>query len=66
MTVLALAVGGRGLVDPSEPVLHADDEAFLRGRAAFDELRPAPKNDTGSKKTPRPLPENTPRVLKRR
>jgi 4-amino-4-deoxychorismate lyase len=32
-------VGGRGLVDPSEPVLHADDEAFLRGRAAFETIR---------------------------
>ncbi len=39
MTVLALAVGGRGLVDPREPVLHADDEAFLRGRAAFETIR---------------------------
>jgi 4-amino-4-deoxychorismate lyase len=39
VTVLALAVGGRGLVDPSEPVLHADDEAFLRGRAAFETIR---------------------------
>jgi 4-amino-4-deoxychorismate lyase len=37
--VLALAVGGRGLVDPDEPVLHADDEAFLRGRAAFETIR---------------------------
>ncbi len=39
MTLLALAVGGRGLVDPGEPVLHADDEAFLRGRAAFETIR---------------------------
>jgi 4-amino-4-deoxychorismate lyase len=39
VTVLALAVGGRGLVDPGEPVLHADDEAFLRGRAAFETIR---------------------------
>ncbi|HET6695636.1 MAG TPA: aminotransferase class IV [Gaiellaceae bacterium] len=39
MTVLALAVGGRGLVDPNEPVLHADDEAFLRGRGAFETIR---------------------------
>ena len=39
MSVLALAVGGRGLVDPKEPVLHADDEAFLRGRAAFETIR---------------------------
>ena len=38
-TPLALAVGGRGLVDPDEPVLHADDEALLRGRAAFETLR---------------------------
>ena len=36
---LALAVLGRGLVDPDEPVLHADDEALLRGRAAFETLR---------------------------
>jgi 4-amino-4-deoxychorismate lyase len=39
MTLLALAVGGRGLVDPQEPVLHADDEAFVRGRAAFETTR---------------------------
>src|SRR4051794_41938777 len=39
MTVLALAVAGRGLVDPNEPVVYADDEAFLRGRAAFETLR---------------------------
>lgn len=39
MTLLALAVGGRGLVDPSEPILHPDDEAFLRGRAAFETIR---------------------------
>ena len=39
MSLLALAVRGRGLVDPSEPTVHADDEAFLRGRAAFETLR---------------------------
>jgi 4-amino-4-deoxychorismate lyase len=39
MTLLALAVGGRGLVDPAEPVLHVDDEAFLRSRAAFETAR---------------------------
>jgi 4-amino-4-deoxychorismate lyase len=39
MTLLALAVGGRGVVDPDEPVLRADDEALLRGRAAFETLR---------------------------
>ena len=39
MTLLAVAVGGRGVVDPSEPVLRADDEALLRGRAAFETLR---------------------------
>ena len=31
MTLLAVAVSERGLVDP-EPVLHVDDEAFMRGR----------------------------------
>ena len=39
MSLLALAVGGRGLVDPDEPVLHVDDEAFLRSRAAFETTR---------------------------
>ncbi len=39
MTLLAVAVGGRGLVDPGEPVLRADDEALLRGRAAFETVR---------------------------
>ena len=39
MTLLAVAVGGRGVVDPSEPVLRADDEALLRGRAAFETIR---------------------------
>jgi 4-amino-4-deoxychorismate lyase len=39
VTLLALAVGGRGLVDPDEPVLHVDDEAFLRSRAAFETMR---------------------------
>jgi 4-amino-4-deoxychorismate lyase len=34
-----VAVGGRGLVDPSQPVLHADDEGLSRGRAAFETLR---------------------------
>ena len=39
MTLLAVAVRGRGLVDPDEPVLNADDEALLRGRAAFETTR---------------------------
>lgn len=39
MTLLAVAVAGRGLADPDEPVLHADDDALLRGRAAFETLR---------------------------
>jgi len=39
VTLLAVAVGGRGLVDPVEPVLRADDEALMRGRAAFETLR---------------------------
>jgi 4-amino-4-deoxychorismate lyase len=39
MTLLAVAVRGRGNVDPDEPVLHADDEALVRGRAAFETTR---------------------------
>lgn len=39
MSLLALAVTGRGLVDPAEPVVHADDEGVLRGRAAFETMR---------------------------
>ena len=39
MTTLALAVLGLGLVDPAQPVLRADDEALLRGRAAFETTR---------------------------
>jgi 4-amino-4-deoxychorismate lyase len=39
VTLLALAVSGRGVVDPAEPVLRADDEALLRGRAVFETLR---------------------------
>jgi 4-amino-4-deoxychorismate lyase len=35
----AVAVSGRGIVAPDEPVLLADDEGFLRGRAAFETLR---------------------------
>jgi 4-amino-4-deoxychorismate lyase len=38
MSLLALAVSGRGLVDPDDPVVRADDEALLRGRAAFETL----------------------------
>jgi 4-amino-4-deoxychorismate lyase len=39
MTILALAVAGRGLVDPERPILHADDLGLQRGRAAFETLR---------------------------
>lgn len=39
MTLLALAVTGRGLIDPQEPAVRADDEALLRGRAAFETLK---------------------------
>ncbi|HEY5295738.1 MAG TPA: aminotransferase class IV [Gaiellaceae bacterium] len=39
MTLLAVAVAGRGLVDPAEPVFRADDEALLRGGAAFETVR---------------------------
>jgi branched-subunit amino acid aminotransferase/4-amino-4-deoxychorismate lyase len=39
VTLLALAVSGRGLVDPGRPAVYADDEGFLRGRAAFETIR---------------------------
>ncbi|MBD0317942.1 MAG: aminotransferase class IV, partial [Thermoleophilia bacterium] len=39
MTLLALAVRGQGVVPVDEPVLHADDEGLLRGRAAFETMR---------------------------
>jgi 4-amino-4-deoxychorismate lyase len=39
VSTLALAVTGRGLLDPSEPVLRGDDDALWRGRAAFETLR---------------------------
>ena len=39
MSLLALAVTGKGLVDPTEAVIRADDEALLRGRAAFETLK---------------------------
>ena len=39
MTLLAVAVRGRGIVPPDEPILHGDDEALLRGRAAFETTR---------------------------
>jgi 4-amino-4-deoxychorismate lyase len=39
VSLLALAVSGRGVVDPAAPVLRADDEGFVRGRAAFETLR---------------------------
>ena len=39
MTLLALATSERGLCEPTEAVLRADDEALLRGQAAFETLR---------------------------
>jgi 4-amino-4-deoxychorismate lyase len=39
MTLLAVALRGRGSVPPDEPVLHGDDEGLLRGRAAFETTR---------------------------
>jgi branched-subunit amino acid aminotransferase/4-amino-4-deoxychorismate lyase len=39
MNILSVAVSGRGLVGPGEPVFRADDEALLRGRAAFETTR---------------------------
>ena len=32
-------MAGRGVVDPGEPVFHADDEAVVRGTAAFETVR---------------------------
>jgi branched-subunit amino acid aminotransferase/4-amino-4-deoxychorismate lyase len=39
VNVLAVAVAGRGLVDPHAPVFSADDESLLRGRAVFETTR---------------------------
>ncbi len=39
MDVLAVAVAGRGLVDPGDPVFAADDDALLRGRSVFETAR---------------------------
>ena len=39
MEVCAVAVAGRGLVDPQDPVFAADDEALLRGRSVFETAR---------------------------
>ena len=39
MSLLAAAVAGRGVVDPRAPVFFADDEALLRGAAAFETVR---------------------------
>jgi branched-subunit amino acid aminotransferase/4-amino-4-deoxychorismate lyase len=39
MDVCAVAVAGRGLVDPDDPVFAADDEALLRGRSVFETAR---------------------------
>ena len=39
MTLLALATSERGLREPDDAVLRADDEALLRGQAAFETLR---------------------------
>ena len=39
MELVTVAVAGRGLVDPREPVFGADDEALLRGRSVFETAR---------------------------
>jgi branched-subunit amino acid aminotransferase/4-amino-4-deoxychorismate lyase len=39
VSLLAVAVAGRGVVDPGEPVFFADDEAVVRGTAAFETIR---------------------------
>jgi 4-amino-4-deoxychorismate lyase len=37
--LLGVAVDGRGVVDPADPVFGAGDDALLRGRAAFETTR---------------------------
>ncbi len=39
MTLLAVAEVGLGPLDPDAPVLHADDQGVLRGRAVFETIR---------------------------
>jgi 4-amino-4-deoxychorismate lyase len=39
VTLLALATTEQGRADPTEAVVRADDEALLRGRAAFETMR---------------------------
>ena len=39
MTLLAVAEVGSGPLDPNAPVLHADDQGVLRGRAVFETIR---------------------------
>ena len=39
MRPVAVAVLGRGVVDPDTPVLTADDAALARGLAAFETVR---------------------------
>jgi 4-amino-4-deoxychorismate lyase len=39
VTLAALVELGRGVLAPDTPVLHADDEGVLRGRAVFETLR---------------------------
>jgi 4-amino-4-deoxychorismate lyase len=39
VTLLALAVAGRGVVPSDAAVVRADDEGLIRGRAAFETLR---------------------------
>jgi branched-subunit amino acid aminotransferase/4-amino-4-deoxychorismate lyase len=39
VTLLAVAEAGRGTLAPDAPVLHADDEGVLRGRAVFETIR---------------------------
>jgi 4-amino-4-deoxychorismate lyase len=39
MTLLSVAEVGLGPLDPNEPVLHADDQGVLRGRAVFETIR---------------------------
>ena len=62
MTLLARRRRGRGVVDPAEPVLRADDEALLRGRAAFETMRVYGGSAVPARRAPRPARGSAERI----
>ena len=56
MTLLAVAVAGAGSSIPAEPVFRADDEALLRGGAAFETIPRVRWPAVPARPPPRPLP----------